>query len=115
MEAPDKCPGCGSPYQERWGERDRFWCGSFIRVYDGRFRDSEDCVRLQLEAACAELDRLRQQYESLRAAINRVADTLYDISSSDHIRADNEGDQSARHRADAYETAQPMVLPERGR
>src|SRR5690606_39728804 len=85
---PERCPGCGaplegrSPYLPSYG---RYECGSYA---DPPYETIE-CVRRQRDAARAEAERWKQQYEALRAGVERVADDL-------HMAADEADRKSTR-------------------
>lgn len=84
---PERCPECHSPVAERFPHAVMYDCG-FSLFNDGQPVTDDypaECQRRrikrlenQLAAARAEAERWRQQYEELRAGVERVVQDLYE-------------------------------------
>ncbi len=86
---PERCPQCHSPVAERFPHAVMYDCG-FSLFNDGQPVTDDypaECQRRrikrlekQLTAASAEAERWKQQYEELRAGVERVVQDLHELT-----------------------------------
>ena len=115
LDVPERCPMCGAPERRRLlvgnylvSNAIEYECETMV-IEGGETSESKNCLRRQRDAARAEADCYRQQYEALRAGVERVAQDLRDRAHATARDWQVSGHSYHGGASDAYCDAEQMV------
>src|SRR5690606_37766526 len=107
-DVPERCPLCDSETLYT-GVNLYHACGTRSTPEGAVIMEGWECAVRQRDAAYAEAERVRQQYETLRAGVERVAQDLHELAHATARGWQQSGDPYHDGASDAYYMAEEMV------